>query len=139
MLHENLKQARMNKGMSQEQLAVRLNVVRQTISKWEKGTSVPDAEALLHLSEVLDMPVTSLLGEAPAPEPAELSDVARQLAHMNELTALKMQREKEWWSKAKQVVLIIALLMFIAAILPYWGDTWHEFGLNLYHLLNPGK
>ncbi|MBQ3155344.1 MAG: helix-turn-helix domain-containing protein [Clostridia bacterium] len=139
MLHENLKQARMNKGMSQEQLAVRLNVVRQTISKWEKGTSVPDAEALLHLSEVLEMPVTSLLGEAPAPEPAELSDVARQLAHMNELTALKMQREKEWWSKAKQVLLIIALLMFIAAILPYWGDTWHEFGQNLYHLLNPGK
>lgn len=105
----------------------------------ETGTSVPDAEALLHLSEVLEMPVTSLLGEAPAPEPAELSDVARQLAHMNELTALKMQREKEFWSKAKQVVLIIALLMFIAAILPYWGETWHEFGQNLYHLLNPGK
>lgn len=39
MLHENLKKARMNKGMSQEQLAVRLNVVRQTVSKWEKGDS----------------------------------------------------------------------------------------------------
>ena len=39
MLHENLKKARMNKGMSQEQLAVRLNVVRQTVSKWEKGVS----------------------------------------------------------------------------------------------------
>ena len=139
MLHENIKKARTNKGMSQEQLAVRLNVVRQTVSKWEKGTSVPDAEALLQLSEVLETSVNSLLGEAPAKEqePAEMSDIARQLAYMNELTALKMQREKEFWSKVKTVVLIIAFLMFIAAILPYWGDTWHEFGQNLYHLLNP--
>ena len=141
MLHENLKKARMNKGMSQEQLALRLNVVRQTVSKWEKGTSVPDAEALMHLSEVLETPVTALLGEAPAleQEPAEMSDIARQLAQMNELTAMKMQREKEFWSKAKNIVLIIALLMFIAAILPYWGETFHEFGRNLYHVLNPGR
>ena len=40
MLNENLKQLRKSKGLSQEELAIRLNVVRQTISKWEKGLSV---------------------------------------------------------------------------------------------------
>ncbi len=39
MLSENLKSFRKSKGISQEELAVRLNVVRQTISKWEKGVS----------------------------------------------------------------------------------------------------
>lgn len=63
MLHENLRKARINKAMSQEQLAVQLNVVRQTISKWEKGASVPDAESLLRLSEVLGVPVNTLLDE----------------------------------------------------------------------------
>lgn len=137
MLHENLKKTRINKGMSQEQLAIRLNVVRQTVSKWEKGTSVPDADTLLRLSEALETPVTELLGEAPIQEPAQLSDIALQLAHMNELTALKMQREREFWHKVKAVVLILALLMFIAAIYPYWLDTFHRFGQNLYHMLNP--
>lgn len=137
MLHENLKKARINKGLSQEQLALKLNVVRQTVSKWEKGTSVPDAEALLHLSEALETPVNTLLGEAPDPEPAELSDVARQLAHMNELTALKMQQEKEFWSKAKTLVILAVTLLALAAIYPHMLDVFYRFGQNLYHLLNP--
>lgn len=37
MFNENLKSLRKDRGFSQEQMAVRLNVVRQTISKWEKG------------------------------------------------------------------------------------------------------
>ena len=41
MLSENIKQSRKSKGLSQAELAVRLNVVRQTISKWEQGLSVP--------------------------------------------------------------------------------------------------
>lgn len=39
MLNENIKAIRKTKGLSQEELAVKLNVVRQTISKWEKGVS----------------------------------------------------------------------------------------------------
>ena len=40
MLNENIKSIRKSKGLSQEELAIKLNVVRQTISKWEKGVSL---------------------------------------------------------------------------------------------------
>ena len=52
MLNENLKQLRKSKGLSQEELAIRLNVVRQTISKWEKGLSVPDADMLIKIADI---------------------------------------------------------------------------------------
>ena len=62
MLNENLKQLRKSKGLSQEELAIRLNVVRQTISKWEKGLSVPDADMLIKISEIFEVSVSELLG-----------------------------------------------------------------------------
>lgn len=63
MLNENLKAARKSKGLSQEELAVKLHVVRQTVSKWEQGRSVPDSDMLIAISEVLEIPVSTLLGE----------------------------------------------------------------------------
>lgn len=51
MLSENIKTIRKSKGLSQQELAVQLNVVRQTVSKWEQGLSVPDSDLLLCLSE----------------------------------------------------------------------------------------
>ena len=63
MLSENIKTARKSKGLSQEELAVKLNVVRQTISKWEQGLSVPDSDMLIALSDALATPVSALLGE----------------------------------------------------------------------------
>lgn len=63
MLKENIKSIRKSRGLSQEELAIKLNVVRQTISKWEQGLSVPDSEMLISISEVLETPVSTLLGE----------------------------------------------------------------------------
>ncbi len=63
MLKENIKILRKQKGLSQDELSIKLNVVRQTISKWEQGLSVPDAEMLVSISEVFDIPVSVLLGE----------------------------------------------------------------------------
>ena len=63
MLSENIKAIRKSKGLSQQELAIKLNVVRQTISKWEQGLSVPDSDMLISLSEVLETPVSTLLGE----------------------------------------------------------------------------
>ncbi len=63
MLSENIKTIRKSKGLSQQELAIKLNVVRQTISKWEQGLSVPDSDMLISISEVLETPVSTLLGE----------------------------------------------------------------------------
>ena len=63
MLNENIKNLRKAKGISQEELAVRLNVVRQTVSKWERGISVPDSGMLISLAEELDTSVSVLLDQ----------------------------------------------------------------------------
>lgn len=63
MLGENIKLARETKGMTQQQLADRLHVVRQTVSKWEKNLSVPDADLLKEISILLDVDVRTLLDE----------------------------------------------------------------------------
>ena len=92
MLNENLKAIRKAKGLSQEELAIKLNVVRQTVSKWEQGRSVPDAELLLSLSEVLETPVSTLLGETVAePEP----DAIKALSEKLEVLNLQLARRKE--------------------------------------------
>lgn len=61
MLKDNLKKLRKEKGLSQEDLSEKLHVVRQTISKWEKGLSVPDADMLVSISEVFDTPVSKII------------------------------------------------------------------------------
>ena len=63
MLSENIRSIRESRGLSQEELAIKLNVVRQTVSKWERGLSVPDSDMLISISEVLDASVGTLLGE----------------------------------------------------------------------------
>lgn len=62
MIQENLKVLRLKKGMSQEELAVRIHVVRQTVSKWEKGLSVPDAQTLIQIAQALEGTGFSVFG-----------------------------------------------------------------------------
>ena len=92
MFHENLKALRKDRGLSQEELAVRLNVVRQTISKWEKGLSVPDAALLIRLAEVLDTTVSRLLGADVPEDEADRDRLAEQLARINEQLAVRNRR-----------------------------------------------
>ena len=84
MLQENIKAFRQAKGLSQEELAVRLHVVRQTISKWENGLSVPDSDLLIALSQALETPVSTLLGEtADVPAADDVNALAEKLETIN--------------------------------------------------------
>ena len=138
MFHENLKMLRKEKGFSQEQLAFRLNVVRQTISKWEKGLSVPDAELLIRLADVLDVSVSDLLGtqiEVADGEDKELV-LANELAKLNEILVTygaKLSKLKKTIGVALAVILVV---IFVCAIYDSWSDMWYEFGQNLYHMIN---
>ena len=84
MLHENLKALRKQKGLTQEELAIRLNVVRQTVSKWESGRSVPDADILLKIADVLDVSISDLLGAALPNDETQQNEIAAQLIRLNE-------------------------------------------------------
>ena len=88
MLNENIKNLRKNKGLTQEEMAIRLNVVRQTVSKWEKGHSVPDAEMLVKLADIFEVPVSQLLGSRIEPD-AQTDALAEQLARINEQLVIK--------------------------------------------------
>ena len=84
MLNENIKRIRKSKGLSQEELAIKLNVVRQTVSKWENGLSVPDSSMLIMLADELDTTVSELLGE-PIAEPTtdDLMILSKKLEVIN--------------------------------------------------------
>jgi len=121
MFNENLKKLRKEKGFSQEELAAKLNVVRQTISKWEKGLSVPDAQLLISLSEILETPVSVLLGET-IESKESVSDknaIAEQLSRVNSQLSEKTLRNRRVWSIVKialiSIVVITLLIMLLSA------------------------
>lgn len=73
MLKDNIKRLRKQRRLSQDNLAQRVHVVRQTVSKWERGSSVPDADTLRALAEALDTTPNDLLGEHAPPMAASNS------------------------------------------------------------------
>lgn len=129
MFQENLKTLRKNKGFTQEEVAARLNVVRQTVSKWEKGQSVPDAEMLVKLAEIFEVPVSQLLGSRIEPD-SQPDALAEQLARINEQLVIKNRRAKRVWTAIAVVVagaillqlLVIGMIVLLRAV-PQNGTT----------------
>ena len=116
MLKDNIKSIRKSKGLSQEELAIKLHVVRQTISKWEQGLSVPDSEMLISMSEVLETPVSSLLGENIIESKADdLKVISEKLEIINlQLSQRKNTRRKIIrWSLISLCIIIILAFIFL--------------------------
>ncbi len=123
MLNENIKAVRKTKGLSQEELAIRLNVVRQTVSKWERGLSVPDSEMLISLSEVLETPVGVLLGETVAEEtPDDMKAISEKLEVINlQLARQQAARRKTLhWA----FILLGAAVAVVFALLALAGSPY---------------
>lgn len=122
MFSENLKAMRKAKGYTQEELAIKLNVVRQTVSKWEKGLSVPDADVLSKMADVLDTTVSVLLGGT-VTEEADKNAVAEQLAKISEQLAIKNRRSKIIWKTIGIVILGSLILNILFATLFSFKDN----------------
>ncbi len=126
MLSENIRTIRKSKGLSQEELAEKIHVVRQTVSKWEQGLSVPDADLLLALSDTLETPVSTLLGETiSAPETDEIKTLAEKLEALNLLLARQKERKRaalHWTLLALcgAIVLIFAVLFLLRSPYQSW-------------------
>lgn len=123
MLNENIKALRKSKGLSQEELAIKLNVVRQTISKWEQGLSVPDADMLISISEVFETPVSTLLGENVTEVKAnDLSVISEKLEVINlQLAHGKTTRRRavHWLFISLCAVIVVIFAILIALNSPY--------------------
>ena len=118
MFSENLKTLRKQKGFSQEELASRLHVVRQTISKWEKNLSVPDADTLIRLAEILGVSVSELLGSKIETENGNVTnDVAEQLSRINEQLAIKNRRSRRIWKAIAAIAIILAVFFLISVFI----------------------
>lgn len=130
MLSENIKIIRKSKGLSQEELAERLNVVRQTVSKWEQGLSVPDADLLVSISEVLGVPVSTLLGENAAPVVEDdLKIISEKLEIINlQLAQRKTARRKtlHWIFFATGVLVAVVFLVLAVMQSPYLGWDYSD-------------
>ena len=111
MFNENLKAMRKAKGYTQEELAIKLNVVRQTVSKWEKGLSVPDADILEKIADVLETTVSTLLGQTVTDE-TDKNAIAEQLAKISEQLAIKNRLSRRIW-KIIGIVLLISVVFTI--------------------------
>ena len=143
MLKDNLKILRKKNGLSQEELSIKLNVVRQTISKWESGLSVPDAEMLISISKIFQVPVSEILGEnIEEKEVNDIKNISEKLEVINEqLSRRKKQKRKRIINFFIILDVCIILLFIILAILdspyqswdysdPEWsviGTIWHSF------------
>ena len=112
MLNENIKRLRKSKGLSQEELAIKLNVVRQTVSKWENGLSVPDSSMLILLADELDTSVSTLLGESVSESTSDDLEIISE-----KLEVINLQLAKKSMVKIKTVRgVLIALCTLIVMI-----------------------
>lgn len=130
MLNENIKAIRRSKGLSQQELAVKLNIVRQTVSKWEQGLSVPDSDMLISLSEVLETPVSTLLGEiVTETEVDTLKAISEKLEVINlQLAQRKTTRRKiiYWLVISLCAIIVIVFAILLALESPYLGWNYGD-------------
>lgn len=130
MLNENIKVIRKSKGLSQEELAIKLNVVRQTVSKWENGLSVPDSDMLISISEALETPVNTLLGETVAEvEADDLKVISEKLEVINlQLAKRKTTRRKvaHWMLISLCVVIVTVFAALVVLNSPYLGWDYND-------------
>ena len=122
MLGENIAALRKQRGMTQQTLADALFVTRQTISKWEKNLSVPDADALVRLADTLETTVPSLLGQK-AESPAEPSDIAVALSRINDQLSIQNRRRSRVWKAVAWVIGLFVAFNILLLVLGYAGTA----------------
>ena len=129
MLNENIKRIRKSKGLSQEELAIKLNVVRQTVSKWENGVSVPDSSMLIVLADELDTTVSELLGE-PIAEPT--TDDLKTLSKKLEVINLQLAKRSITTVKTIRWILIslCAVIVIIFIVLASMNSSYLDWNYN---------
>ena len=117
-LGERLLGYRTNIGMSQEKLAEKIGISRQTISKWETNQSTPDFDKILPLCEVLGITTEELIKGEKEVKNAELEEIKQE----NEKTKKEYMQKR---NKKKAIVLSVSIFLYCIATfaLPYMVEV----------------
>ena len=123
MLNENLSRIRRERGLTQAALANKLNVVRQSISKWENGTAVPDADMLCRLADALDVPAQELLRGPEREAKMDTTADARQRTETNEQQLVRNRISGNALKAALGAAIGMVLLMALIMVLKLPADA----------------
>ena len=126
MLQDNIRSLRKARGLSQEEVAQRLHITRQTLSKWENGLSVPDAQLLLKLAEILEVSVAQLLEGSTETNEDEQDTVAEQLERLNLLLAERNRRSRRIWRIVAGVLIgaaVVTMLLLLLSVIAFRSFT----------------
>ncbi len=127
MLGDRIKAGRHEKGLSQQEFADRLSVVRQTVSKWEKGLSNPDSDMLVRIAEVLDTTVSALLEKEEADKGKEAHTEDKKPRRLGALEIVLLVLGSPIWFS----LLIAAVSVIISLYAVLWSlivAVWSVFG-----------
>lgn len=113
--NNRLYQLRKQKGLSQEELANRLNVSRQTVSKWEVGDSTPDMEKFIAMSDLFDVSLDKLVMGKEDEETPPSTTKSEFVTVLNE-KVLTNKNKKRAKSILKVVGIILAAILLIDVI-----------------------
>lgn len=132
MLNENIKNLRKSKGLSQEELAMKLNVVRQTVSKWEKGLSVPDSSMLILLADELDTSVSILLGETVQEQCLNELDL-KKISEKLEVINLRLAKRSEMriWTIRYILISLCTIILIVFIVLATMHSDYLNWDYNI--------
>jgi len=120
---EKLTALRKSRELTQEQLAEELNVSRQSVSKWETGQAIPEAETLLELSRAFDVTLDYLL------KPSQIDElsVKTEILEQQQQQMLARERRRTWILQRILYSIGIYLLFFaISFISNYYFEFWNK-------------
>ena len=107
--------SRKRKGISQEELAIRLDVSRQSVSLWETDQTIPTLDKLLALSEILEISMDELFGKKELGKSASPT-IQPAPKQSNEEQNAKMEKVTFWLSFVNVILWFVAPLGIVIAL-----------------------
>lgn len=124
-LSEKIWELRKAAGLSQEQLAEKLDITRQSISKWESGESLPEIERLVELSKVFHVTVDYLVNDGIAgPEQIPKNSSKIEDTENESLSDVRPIKRNKAITFFKYVLIVLAIYMVVFALAMLTRSFW---------------
>lgn len=126
-INEIIREKRKALSLTQEQIAEYLGVSTPAVNKWEKGLSVPDADLLVKLADILEVSVAELLG-GNIPDCEDTNELAEQLSRINEQLAIKNRRSRRIWKVVLGIIVAFVVInIFFVIVGVISNNSYREY------------